>query len=507
MSTLRERFQDWLPAARRAAAGIDMEPVVDQIGIVDSVGAGIATVAGLPHARLNELLLFSGGLVGMAVALHPDSIGCVLLGSESSLAAGSVVRGTGTVARVPVGNALLGRVVDPLARPIDGGAEIAADDHLPIERPPPGLTDRALVTRPLETGITVVDAMLPIGRGQRELVIGDRSTGKTTLAVDAIVNQSSSDVICVYVAVGQRASIVDDVVATVRDIGPIDRTLFVVASADAAPGLQWLAPYAAFSMAEHFRDRGLDTLVVIDDMTKHAAVYRQLSLLLRAPPGREAYPGDIFYIHARLLERAAQLSQELGGGSLTALPIAETQGGSLTGYIPTNLVSITDGQIVLDAELFHQGQKPAVDVGLSVSRVGSKTQLPAMKQLGARLRLEYAQYLELELFTRFGGMLDSDARRAITRGHRIRAALRQPQHAPLGFAHQIALLSAVDAGLFDAITEAEVMGLRAQLPAWLERRAGGVLARARSGSPLRDNDRSELLATVAALIARRTKDE
>ena len=500
MSTLRERFHRWVPVARKAAAAIDVEPVVDQVGVVEEVGAGVATIAGLPHARLSELLVFPGGVLGMVVALHPRSLGCVLLGPDSGLVAGAIVRGTGAVARVPVGSALLGRVVDSVGKPLDGGSAIAADGSLPIERPPPGLVDRALVKRPLETGVAVVDVMLPIGCGQRELIIGDRMTGKTSLAVDAIINQRNSDVICVYVAIGQKASTVDQVIATVRELGPIERTLFVVASADAAAGLQWLTPYSAFTMAEHFRDAGRDVLVVIDDMTKHAAVYRQLSLLLRAPPAREAYPGDIFYIHARLLERAAQLADHRGGGSLTALPIAETQGGNLTSYIPTNLVSMTDGQIVLDAELFHQGQKPAVDVGLSVSRVGAKTQIPLMKELGTSLRLDYAQYLELEMFTRFARILDARTRKAIARGHRIRAVLRQPQSEPLGFVYQCALLLAVEAGLLDDISEGDVAGIRSTLPTWLERHAGGVVARGRAKSPLRDVDRQELLTAIRSLI-------
>ncbi len=360
-----------------------------------------------------------------------QAIGCVLLGDTAGIAAGSIVHGTGEVARVPVGDALLGRVVDALGPPLDGGAPVAAETLAPVEQPAPAIVDRALVTRPLATGLLVVDAMIPLGRGQRELIIGDRGTGKTAIAVDAIINQRSSDVICVYAAIGQKASSVAQVIEAVRRYGAPERCIFVIGEADAAPGLQWLTPYSACTMAEHFMARGRDVLLVIDDLTKHAAAYRQISLLLRRPPGREAYPGDIFYIHSRLLERAAKLAPERGGGSLTALPIAETQAGNISAYIPTNLISITDGQIYLDPRLFYEDQKPAVDVGKSVSRVGGKTQAPVLQALSESLRLEYAQFLELEVFTRFGTMVDERTRKVIEHGRRIRAVLRQPQFAPL----------------------------------------------------------------------------
>ena len=344
----------------------------------------------------------------------------------------------------------LGRIVDPLGRPLDDGGPITTDRFEPADRPAPAIIDRAPVTIPLETGTAVVDAMFAIGRGQRELIIGDRSTGKTTLAVDAIINQRESNVLCVYVAIGQRASAIKRVIEQVQTRGAPSRCLFVVADAEhAAPGLQWLAPYAGFTMAEYFARQGRDVLVVIDDLTKHADVHRQISLLLQQPPGREAFPGDIFYVHARLLERAAKLHPRCGGGSVTALPIAETQEGNLSAYIPTNLISITDGQIVLDAKLFHGGQKPAVDVGLSVSRVGGKTQKPAMRTLAEPLRLAYAQFLELEVFTHFGGISDERTRKVVEHGRRIRAVLAQTQLQPQPFELQVAMLLALSDGTLD----------------------------------------------------------
>ena len=361
------------------------------------------------------------GQLGFAQTLDADQIGCVLLDEVGALEAGNIVRGTGEVVRTAVGPALLGRVVDPLGRPLDGGAPIVAERHDPVERPAPAILDRALVTQPVQTGILTIDSLFPLGRGQRELIIGDRAIGKTAIAVDTVINQKSSDMICVYVAVGQKSSTVARVIDAVRRLGAPERCIFVVAGAASAPGLQWIAPFAGMTMAEYFRDRGQHALIVLDDLTKHAATHREIALLTRHPPGREAYPGDIFYLHARLLERAAKLSPELGGGSLTALPIAETDAGNLSAYIPTNLISITDGQFVLDARLFHAGQKPAIDIGTSVSRVGGKTQAPALRETTGMFRLDYAQFLELELFTRFGGAPDARVQKQIARGEHLRA--------------------------------------------------------------------------------------
>lgn len=476
MATLADDLRTWLGQSRRRIEALVFEPVLDQTGHVMQIGDGVATVSGLPDTRLDEMLLFEGGVRGLAVDLGEEVIGCVLLGDAGGIAAGSRVRGTGEVARVPVGDGLLGRVVDALGTPLDGGAPVAAEAFAAIEQPAPAIVDRALVTRPLATGILAIDAVIPLGRGQRELIIGDRGTGKTAIAVDAMINQRSTDAICVYAAIGQKASSVAQVIEAVRRYGAFERCFFVIGEGDAAPGLQWLTPYSACTMAEYFMARGRDVLLVIDDLTKHAAVYREISLLLRRPPGREAYPGDIFYIHSRLLERAAKLAPERGGGSLTALPIAETQAGNISAYIPTNLISITDGQIYLDPRLFYEDQKPAIDVGKSVSRVGGKTQAAVLKALSESLRLDYAQFLELEVFTRFDTMVDARTRRMIERGRRIRAVLRQPQFAPLRLGEQVALLLAVSEGTLDAVPLDRVEALRASLGAWLVERCPEALA-------------------------------
>jgi F-type H+-transporting ATPase subunit alpha len=500
MATLPEDLGDWLDQSRARISKLAVEPQIEWIGRVVQIGDGVATVSGLPEARLDELLVFEGGARGLAVDLGEDIVGCMLLGDAGAICAGSVVRGTGEVASVPVGEALLGRVVDALGAPLDGGAPIAAEAFAPMDRPAPVIVDRALVTRPLATGVLVVDAMIPLGRGQRELIVGDRGTGKTAIAVDTIINQRSSDVICVYAAVGQKASSIAQVIESVRRYGAPERCLFVIGEADSAPGLQWLTPYSACAMAEYFVSRGRDALLVIDDLTKHAAVHRQVSLLLRRPPGREAYPGDIFYIHSRLLERAAKLAPELGGGSLTALPIAETQAGNISAYIPTNLISITDGQIYLDPRLFHEDQKPAVDVGKSVSRVGGKTQAAALKTLSESLRLEYAQFLELEMFTRFGGMLEERTLKVIEHGRRIRGVLSQPQFAPLPLGEQVALLLALSEGLLDDVSLDQVRMFRAKLGAWLKDHCPEIAALDDRAVALRDELRARLKDSLLALM-------
>jgi len=503
MPTLGDRVAGWLPGARARLTGAGAGPRLEQIGRLEQLGDGIAMVSGLPATRSNELLRFPGDTMGLATNLYPDSIGCILLGDTTHLSAGQRVHGTGSVVRVPVGESLLGRVLDPLGKQLDGGPPIDAHRLEDIERPAPAIIDRAEVTRALLTGVLTVDAMFPLGRGQRELIIGDRSTGKTALAIDAIINQRRSDVICVYVAIGQKSSSIQQVVEAVRKYGPYARCIFVVAEADAPAGLQWLAPYAGMTMAEYFRDQGRDALIVIDDLTKHAAIHRQLALLLRQPAGREAYPGDVFYIHARLLERAAQLAPEKGGGSLTALPIAETQAGNLSAYIPTNLISITDGQIYLDAKLFYEGQKPPVDVGRSVSRVGGKTQPPALRALAESLRLDYAQFLELEVFTRFGGVLGERTRQAIEHGRRIRALLGQQQYAPHGLGVELALLLALDRKLLDGLELVQVAGLKARLAAELEGRTPEVMAALQQAGKLDSSEQSALLAAITELSAPR----
>jgi F-type H+-transporting ATPase subunit alpha len=501
MRDLAASLDAWAADAARRVERLRVAPALERLGRVMHVGDGVARVEGLPDAALDELLQLADGTMAQAVELGPEEIGCVLLDNSPTVSAGELVRGTGRVVEVPVGDALLGRVVDPLGRPLDDGGPVEAAGFAPADRPAPAIVDRAPVTVPLETGTAAVDAMFAIGRGQRELIIGDRSTGKTTLAVDAIINQRGGDVLCVYVAVGQRASATKRVIEQVQQHGDPARCLFVVADAEhAAPGLQWLAPYAGFTMAEHFARRGRDALVVVDDLTKHADVHRQLSLLLQQPPGREAFPGDIFYVHARLLERAAKLHPRAGGGSVTALPIAETQEGNLSAYIPTNLISITDGQIVLDAKLFHAGQKPAVDVGLSVSRVGGKTQKPAMRALAEPLRLAYAQFLELEVFTHFGGISDDRTRKLVEHGRRIRAVLAQPQLAPQRFELQVAMLLALASGALDKMSVGDVARFRAALQSALGEPAE-VTSRLRESGQLDDATRAHLqrlIDTVAA---------
>jgi F-type H+-transporting ATPase subunit alpha len=499
MSTLRQALESWLPVAGRRVAATTLSAEALEVGRVLSLSDGIAEVAGLPSARLDELLRLEGGYLGYVLTLDADRIGCVLLDEAKTLSAGSQAHGTGKVLRVPVGENLLGRVVDPLGRPLDGGGAILAERDDPVEREAPAIIERDLVKQPVQTGILAIDALFALGRGQRELIIGDRALGKTAIATDILINQKNSDLICVYVAIGQKSSSVARVIEAVNQYGAPQRTIFVVAPASAPPGLQWIAPFAGFTMAEYFRDRGQHALIVIDDLSKHAATHRELALLTRQPPGREAYPGDVFYVHSRLLERAAKLSPEKGGGSLTALPIAETEAGNLSAYIPTNLISITDGQIVLDAKLFHAGQKPAIDTGLSVSRVGGKTQARAMRQAVETLRLDYAQFLELEMFTRFGATPDPRVQAQITRGHLIRAALSQSQYAPQPLAQQVALLLALHANALDGLEPEQIHAFRERLPAWLAAEGQALAATAERGEALPEDLRAACLRQLRAL--------
>ncbi|WP_022704561.1 F0F1 ATP synthase subunit alpha [Pseudorhodobacter ferrugineus] len=491
---------DWITATKDALKTTALGPRAEHRGRVEEIGDGVAMISGLRDVRLDEVLRFAGGQTGFARVLDPGLIGCVLLDAAMDVQAGDAVFGTGEVVGVPVGEALLGRVVDPLGRPLDGKGPVEAEAHLPIERPAPSIIERDLVTQPVQTGIVVVDTLFALGRGQRELIVGDHSTGKTTLAIDAMIAQAHSDMICIYVAVGQKTSSVRRAIDALQSQGNFARCIVVVAGASEAPGLQWIAPYAGMTMAEYFRDKGQHALIVIDDLSKHAATHREIALLTRQSPGREAYPGDVFYIHARLLERAAKLSKERGGGSLTALPIAETDSGNLSAYIPTNLISITDGQIVLDAALFHQGQKPAVDVGLSVSRVGGKTQAPVLRRAAGTLRLDYAQFLELEVFTRFGGMPDGRVRDQLTRGARIRETLRQSQHAPLRLADEVALMLAVQAGLLDPLPLAAVAQFRAKLPALLDRDAPEFPSVLAKTGELDDTTHKDLMDVLARFV-------
>ena len=477
---------DWLARQRGTLSRVPLSADVRTFGRVERVADGVARLSGLPDVALDETVRFASGATGYVRTLDTEYANVVLLDGAEGVEAGERVERTGAVLQVPVGEGLLGRVIDPLGRPLDRAGPLAASGWLPVERPAPAIVDRAAVTEPLETGVLIVDALFAIGRGQRELIIGDRATGKTSLAVDAIVNQRASDVICVYVAVGQRATAVQRVIDVVRTRGAPQRCVFVVSPSSDLPGMQWIAPFAGFSVAEYFRDRGQHALVVIDDLSKHAATHRELALLTGEPPGREAYPGDIFYLHARLLQRAAKLGAPLGGGSLTALPIAETDAGNLSAYIPTNLISITDGQLVMDAALFAANQRPAVNVGLSVSRVGGKAQVPGLRQMAGRLRLDYAQFLELEMFSRFGGLTDARVSAQIARGARIRALLAQPRFSPLGTGVQIALLAALADGVFDAAPASVVAQIRERL---VQRRAQSA-----AGDP--DDESSMNVATL-----------
>ncbi|MDD2557614.1 MAG: alternate F1F0 ATPase, F1 subunit alpha [Desulfuromonadaceae bacterium] len=443
----------WLRQACTHFAHIQTTPDLhlEETGYITSVGTGIAKVRGLPRVGFEEMLDFGHNVKGIAFNVDPDEVGVVLLGSNEKLHAGDGVKRSGKVMEVPVGEALLGRVINPLGVPLDGGAPLLGLKQMPIERPAPPIMDRAPVTTPLQTGIKAIDALVPIGRGQRELILGDRQTGKSTIGVDTIINQKHHNVRCIYCAIGQRAAAVAQVIAALKEHGAMEYTTVVVTEGSDPPGMAYIAPYAATTIAEEFMRQGDDVLIVYDDLTHHARAYRELSLLLRRPPGREAFPGDIFYLHSRLLERSTHLKPERGGGSLTALPIVETEAQNLSAYIPTNLISITDGQIYLSPRLFEKGQLPAIDVGTSVSRVGGKAQQPAYRAIVGSLKLAYAQFEELENFARFGTRLDKTTRASITHGQRIRASLQQHEHQTVSTMEQIAILQALDNGLFDSI--------------------------------------------------------
>jgi F-type H+-transporting ATPase subunit alpha len=491
---------DWLTAARQRLQETVLTAQVEITGRVEHVADGIAQISGLPKAGLGEMLHFEGGQSGLALTLDRHRIGAVILDDASAIEAGSKVAATGNVVKVPVGKGLLGRVVDPLGRSLDSKEPITAEAYLPVERAAPTIIERDLVTEPVDTGILIIDALFALGRGQRELIIGDRATGKTSIAVDAIINQKNSDLVCVYVAIGQRATAVERVIEAIRKKGAAERCIFVVAGPSDSPGLQWIAPFAGMTMAEHFRDQGLNALIVLDDLTRHAATHRELALLTNEPPGREAYPGDIFYVHARLLERAAKLSPEIGGGSLTALPIAETDAGNLSAYIPTNLISITDGQVVLDTRLFAANQRPAVDVGLSVSRVGGKAQHPMLRRVAGRVRLDYAQFLELEMFTRFGGIADDRVTQRVVRGERIRALLSQPRFSTLRSVDEIALLIALADGVLDDLSVNLIENLREEVPDHLNSSIPDIVTAFANKETVGDAEFSALVAAVRDLL-------
>ena len=490
-------FKD-LRAAREAFAP---ELAPREVGVILSVSTGIATVSGLPGVGFEELVRFPGGILGITFNVDERELGVILLGDHTGLHAGDEVERTGRVADIIVGEGLLGRVVDPLGMPLDDKGPVPGNERRPVERPAPAIMDRQAVSVPLQTGLMVVDALIPVGRGQRELILGDRQSGKTAIAVDTILNQRGKNVLCVYCAIGQRASAVAKVVARLREKGAMDYTVVMVAEGNQAPGLAYISPYAATSVAEHFMEAGRDVLIVYDDLTHHARSYRELSLLLRRPPGREAFPGDIFYIHSRMLERSTHLSKERGGGSLTALPIIETEAQDISAYIPTNLISITDGQIYLSPTLFELGVLPAVDAGKSVSRVGGAAQRAAYRSVAGDLRLAYSQFAELETFAKFGTRLDEATRRIIDHGRRIRACLIQPESDPLSIAEQIAVLMALSAGLIDKVPlerAPEAVGALRQAAA---RMPPDLVGRLSTADKLSDPDRKDILDLATAALA------
>jgi F-type H+-transporting ATPase subunit alpha len=500
-STLKRGLDQAFASLALARKNFVPQLVLREVGVITRISTGIATISGLPGVGFEELVSFSNNLLGIAFNVDKDEVGVILLGDYQGLHAGDEVTRTGRVMDVFVGEELLGRVIDPLGLPLDGGGAIAGSARRPIECPAPAIMERAPVVVPLQTGWKVIDAMIPIGRGQRELILGDRQTGKTAIAVDAIINQRGQNVLCVYCAIGQRASAVAKVIAKLRDNGAMEYCVVVVAEGNDAPGLAYIAPYAATSIAEFFMESGRDVLIIYDDLTHHARSYRELSLLLRRPPGREAFPGDIFYIHSRLLERATHLTPKRGGGSLTALPIIETDAQDISAYIPTNLISITDGQIYLSPTLFELGILPAVDVGQSVSRVGGAAQRAAYRAVAGDLKLAYSQFEELESFARFGTRLDDSTRKVIDHGRRIRECLKQPESHPVPLPEQLAVLIALAAGLFDPIPLEKVAKAERALRLAADGIPADIVARFTSADKLTAEDRKITLDVAAKALA------
>ena len=486
---------------RQQIESYDQDVKIDNIGTVLQIGDGIARVYGLEQVMAGELLEFEDSTIGIALNLENDNVGAVLMGNGIGILEGSTVRSTGKIAQVPVGEAFLGRVVDSLARPIDGKGDVVTSESRLVESMAPGIITRKSVCEPVQTGITAIDSMIPIGRGQRELIIGDRQTGKTSVAIDTIINQKSEDVICVYVAIGQKASSVAAVVNTLDERGALPYTIIVAANADDPATLQYIAPYTGAALAEYFMYKGKATLCIYDDLTKQASAYRQMSLLLRRPPGREAYPGDVFYLHSRLLERAAKLSDELGGGSMTALPIIETQAGDVSAYIPTNVISITDGQIFLSGDLFNAGIRPAINVGISVSRVGSAAQIKAMKQVAGKLKLELAQFAELEAFSQFASDLDQATQNQLAQGVRLREMLKQSQNSPIPVEEQVAIIYAGINGYLDDIEVANVLPFIAKLRPYLRNSASDFISSVKTSKKMDENAEELLKKAIAEVKA------
>ncbi len=501
MSLVQEALDRAFGGMRAALTDFSPRLTIHEIGIVKHVSMGIATVSGLPGVGYEELVRFSGDILGMAFNIDEDEIGVILLGDFQSIQAGDQVERTGRVMDVAAGDGLLGRVIDPLGRPLDGKGAVLADVRLPIERPAPAIMERAPVDVPLQTGLKAIDALVPIARGQRELIVGDRQTGKTAIAIDTILNQRGENVVCVYCAIGQRASAVAKVVANLREKGAMAYTVVVVAEGNAAPGVVYITPYAATSIAEYFMEKGRDVLIVYDDLTNHARAYRELSLLLRRPPGREAFPGDIFYIHSRMLERSTHLSKERGGGSLTALPVIETTAQDISAYIPTNLISITDGQIYLSPTLFELGVLPAIDIGKSVSRVGGAAQRPAYRAVAGHLKLAYSQFEELESFAKFGTHLDDATRKVIDHGERIRVCLKQAESHPWSMVEQICVLLALTDGLFDPLPLEKVPDAEEQLRKAASQIPKDVADRFATAEKLSDADRTVVLDIAKRILS------
>ncbi|PYR86261.1 MAG: F0F1 ATP synthase subunit alpha [Acidobacteria bacterium] len=482
---IREQIEEY-------RAGVD----VSEVGNVISVGDGIARVYGLEKAMAGELLEFPHGVMGLALNLEESQVGVVLLGEYTEIREGDQVRRTGRIMEVPVGEALVGRVVNALAQPIDGKGPIVTEERTPVERLAPGVIDRQPVKEPLQTGLKAIDSMIPIGRGQRELIIGDRQTGKTALAIDTIINQKGQNVVCVYVAIGQKRSTIAQVVKTLEEYGAMDYSVVVAASASDPAPMQYLAPYAGCAIGEHFRDSKRHALCIYDDLSKHAAAYREISLLLRRPPGREAYPGDVFYLHSRLLERAAKLNDQNGAGSLTALPVIETQAGDVSAYIPTNVISITDGQIYLETDLFHSGIRPAVNTGLSVSRVGGNAQIKAMRQVAGSLRLDMAQFRDIAAFAQFGSDLDKATLAQLSRGQRLTEVLKQDQYAPIPVEKQIAIIFSGTNGLLDDLDVADCRPFEQYLYRFLDASHPGLLEKIRNRKAIDDDIKGELQKAI-----------
>ncbi|MFN3814353.1 MAG: F0F1 ATP synthase subunit alpha [Aquificaceae bacterium] len=485
-------YQEALELLKEHIKGFETTAKMEEIGVVYYVGDGVARAYGLDNVMANELVEFEGGVMGLAFNLEEDNVGLIVLGSESGIKEGSIVRRTGRILDTPVGEGLIGRVVDPLGNPLDGKGPIKYEYRSPIEKIAPGVVKRKSVHEPLQTGIKAIDAMIPIGRGQRELIIGDRSTGRTTICIDTILNQKDTDVYCIYVAIGQKRSTTARIIEILERHGAMDYTCVVVASATDPASLQYLAPFVGCTIGEYFRDSGRHALVIYDDLSKHAEAYRQLSLLMRRPPGREAYPGDVFYLHSRLLERAAKLSDDLGAGSLTALPIVETKAGDVAAYIPTNVISITDGQIYLEPDLFNKGVRPAINVGLSVSRVGGAAQIKAMKQVAGTLRLDLAQFRELEAFVQFASELDKATQQTINRGLRLVELLKQEPYSPIPVEKQIVAIYAGTNGYLDDIPVQAVRKFEKELYAYMERERADTLREIREKKALDDELKKKL---------------